>query len=174
MLRWWEDDVIMFCGSGTTAAVKKLQEVMGIAVPSIMRERVLKSLNPRERWVIFVGPYEHHSNLLSWRQSLTEVIEIGLDDNGLLDMEALRVQLEKYKDTSRPILGSFSACSNVNGIYSDTRALARLLHRYNAFACFDFAARYLTFCPRALISIMSTYIFEHLKTRINFVCLACW
>jgi selenocysteine lyase/cysteine desulfurase len=115
---------------------------MGIAVPSILREKMLRCLSEEERWVVFVGPYEHHSNLLSWRQSLAEVVEIGLDDKGLLDMEDLKLQLEAYKDTNRPLLGSFSACSNVTGIYSDTRAIAKLLHQYNAFACFDFAARY--------------------------------
>ena len=136
-----EDDAIMFCGSGATAAIKRLQEVMGIAVPSIVRERLVKSLRMEERWVVFVGPHEHHSNLLSWRQSLAEVIEIGLDDNGLLNIDALKQQLEAYKNTNRPILGSFSACSNVTGIYSDTRAIAQLLHQYKGFACFDFAAR---------------------------------
>ncbi|RDX81567.1 csd, partial [Mucuna pruriens] len=135
-----EDDALILCGSGTTAAIKRLQEVMGIAVPSILRERVLKSLETEERWVVFVGPHEHHSNLLSWRQSLAEVVEIGLDDKGLLDMDALKLQLEAYKDTKRPMLGSFSACSNVTGIYLDTRAVAKLLHQYKAFACFDFAA----------------------------------
>ncbi|KAK7318450.1 hypothetical protein RJT34_03152 [Clitoria ternatea] len=135
-----KDDAIIFCGSGTTAAIKRLQEVMGISVPSILRERLLKSLKKEERWVVFVGPHEHHSNLLSWRQSLAEVVEIGLDDKGLLDMDALRLQLEAYKDTNRPLLGSFSACSNVAGIYSDTRAIAQLLHQYKGFACFDFAA----------------------------------
>jgi len=137
-----EDDALMLCGSGATAAIKRLQEVMGIAVPSILRERMLRCLGEEERWVVFVGPYEHHSNLLSWRQSLAEVVEIGLDDQGLLDMEALKLQLETYKDTNRPLLGSFSACSNVTGIYSDTRAIARLIHQYKGFACFDFAARY--------------------------------
>ncbi|XP_050893951.1 uncharacterized protein LOC127100727 [Lathyrus oleraceus] len=135
-----EGDAIIFCGSGTTSAVKRLQEVMGIAVPSILRERMMRCLGEEERWVVFVGPHEHHSNLLSWRQSLAEVVEIGLDDKGLLDMEALKLQLEAYKDSNRPLLGSFSACSNVTGIYSDTRAIARLLHQYNGFACFDFAA----------------------------------
>lgn len=135
-----EEDALILCGSGTTAAIKRLQEVMGITVPSIIRERVLRSLNKEERWVVFIGPYEHHSNLLSWRQSLAQVVEIGLDENGLMDIEALRLQLESYKDTNRPLLGSFSACSNVTGIYSDTRQIARLLHQYNGFACFDFAA----------------------------------
>ncbi|KAK3002422.1 hypothetical protein RJ639_022349 [Escallonia herrerae] len=124
---------------GTTAAIKRLQEAMGIAIPSILRQRVSKCLTNKERWVVFVGPFEHHSNILSWRQSLAEVVEIGLDDNGLLDMEALRHQLEYYQNSNRPLLGSFSACSNVTGIHSDTRALTRLLHHYGGFACFDFA-----------------------------------
>ncbi|KAL6999243.1 hypothetical protein U1Q18_000404 [Sarracenia purpurea var. burkii] len=119
---------------------------MGVAVPTILRERVLKHcLASDERWVVFVGPYEHHSNLLSWRQSLAEVVEIGLDDDGLPDMEALRLQLRSFRDTNRRMLGSFSACSNVTGTYADTRGLARLLHQFGAFACFDFAARYVDF-----------------------------
>ncbi|CAL2257362.1 unnamed protein product [Prunus armeniaca] len=134
------EEALLFCGQGTTSAIKRLQEVMGIAVPSILRDRVINNLNTEERWLVFVGPYEHHSNLLSWRQSLAEVVEIGVNDDGLLDLEALRLQLEKYKYANRPILGSFSACSNVTGIYSDTRAIARLIHQYGGFACFDFAA----------------------------------
>ncbi|XP_059663527.1 uncharacterized protein LOC132309217 [Cornus florida] len=135
-----DEDAILFVGSGTTAAIKRLQEVMGIAVASTMKNRVLMSLRDEERWVVFVGPYEHHSNLLSWRQSLAEVVEIGLDENGLIDIKALTYQLELYQQINRPMLGSFSACSNVTGIYTDTRALATLLHQYGAFACFDFAA----------------------------------
>ncbi|KAK4359836.1 hypothetical protein RND71_022065 [Anisodus tanguticus] len=99
-----EEDAIIFCGSGSTAAIKRLQEVMAISVPSILREKVLSKCfrnETKERWVVFVGPYEHHSNILSWRQSLAEVVEIGLDDNGLVDMEALRALhiQHNYQDT---------------------------------------------------------------------------
>ncbi|KAL8168225.1 hypothetical protein V2J09_009724 [Rumex salicifolius] len=135
-----QNDAVFFCGSGTTAAAKRLQEMMGVAVPSPLREMVLRHVSEQERWVVFTGPYEHHSNCLSWRQSLAEVVEIGLDQYGLIDMDSLTAQLEKYRPTNRPILGSFSACSNVTGVCSDTRAIARLLHQYDAFACFDFAA----------------------------------
>jgi selenocysteine lyase/cysteine desulfurase len=69
------------------------------------------------------------------------VIEIGLDDNGLIDIEDLRRRLETYRHANRPILGSFSASSNVTGISSDTRGISQLLHQYGGFACFDFAAR---------------------------------
>lgn len=138
-----QDDAIMFCGSGTTAAIKRLQEVMGIVVPSIIRDRVIKCLSNEERWVVFVGPYEHHSNLLSWRQSLAQVIEIGLDRDGSINMESLESLLRSYSKENRPILGSFSACSNVIGVFTDTRTISRLIHSYGGFVCFDFAARYL-------------------------------
>ncbi|GJM87822.1 hypothetical protein PR202_ga03815 [Eleusine coracana subsp. coracana] len=137
------DDALLFCGAGTTAAIKRLQEVMGVALPSAaLRRRLASQLRAEERWVVFVGPYEHHSNLLSWRQSLAEeVVEIGVDADGLIDIAALRRALGSPEYKNRPMLGSFSACSNVTGIVTDTRELARVLHEHGAFACFDFAAR---------------------------------
>ncbi|XP_025809760.1 uncharacterized protein LOC112887719 [Panicum hallii] len=134
-------DALLFCGAGTTAAIKRLQEFMGVAVPSVdLRERLAAQLRTEERWVVFVGPYEHHSNLLSWRRSLAEVVEIGVDADGLVDVAALRRALASPEYADRPMLGSFSACSNVTGVMTDTRQLARVLHENGAFACFDFAA----------------------------------
>uniref|UniRef100_A0A0D9XQA0 Aminotransferase class V domain-containing protein n=1 Tax=Leersia perrieri TaxID=77586 RepID=A0A0D9XQA0_9ORYZ len=136
-----DNDALLFCGSGATAAIKRLQEVMGVAAsPGPLRERAAALLRPEERWVVFVGPYEHHSNLLSWRRSLADVVEIGEDGDGLLDLAALRQALRDPRYADRPMIGSFSACSNVTGIITDTRAVARLLHQHGAFACFDFAA----------------------------------
>ncbi|KAL6906196.1 hypothetical protein ACP4OV_003797 [Aristida adscensionis] len=134
-------DALLFCGAGTTVAIKRLQEVMGVAVASAdLRRRLAAQLRPEERWVVFVGPYEHHSNLLSWRRSLAEVVDIGVDGDGLVDVAALRRALGSPEYAERPMLGSFSACSNVTGVMTDTRELARVLHHHGAFACFDFAA----------------------------------
>lgn len=136
-------DMLLFCGTGCTAAIKRLQEVTGMAVAPTLRAAVLAALPPSDRWVVFVGPYEHHSNLLSWRQSLADVVQVGAGaDDGLVDLAALRRALGSPEYASRPMLGSFSACSNVTGVLTDTRAIARLLHQHGAFACFDFAARY--------------------------------
>jgi selenocysteine lyase/cysteine desulfurase len=133
-------DMLLFCGTGCTAAIKRLQEVTGMAVPPPLRALALAALPPSERWVVFVGPYEHHSNLLTWRESLAEVVEIGLRPEGdLLDLSALESALAARSRSGRPMLGSFSACSNVTGLRTDTRAVARLLHRHGAYACFDFA-----------------------------------
>ncbi|CAO2152213.1 unnamed protein product [Urochloa humidicola] len=136
-------DAVLFCGSGATAAIKRLQEVIGVAVPPCppAAAAVRQLLRAEERWVVFVGPYEHHSNLLSWRCSLADVVEVpaGRDD-GLVDLDALRRALAAPEYADRPMLGAFSACSNVTGVITDTRTIARILHQHGAFACFDFAA----------------------------------
>ncbi|KAL2607801.1 hypothetical protein R1flu_026374 [Riccia fluitans] len=135
-----ESDEIFFCGTGSTAAIKKLQDVMGLTVSPPLREQTLQTLEESRKWVVFVGPYEHHSNLLSWRQSLAEVVEISLNEEGSIDMGELQAALQDPKYKNRPKLGSFSACSNVTGIVTDTRTIAKLLRENGSFACFDFAA----------------------------------
>ena len=134
------DFKIAFCGSGSTAAIKRIQEILGVSVPSNLRLRVLEMMTLTERPVVFVGPYEHHSNEVSWRESLAEVVEIPLCEKGLIDLDALRDALKDERFAGRPKIGSFSAASNVTGIISDTRSIARLLHAHGAYAFFDFAA----------------------------------
>ncbi|MEO5940157.1 MAG: aminotransferase class V-fold PLP-dependent enzyme, partial [Candidatus Limnocylindrales bacterium] len=74
-----------------------------------------------------------------WRESIAEVIVIGEDADGRIDLEALRRALEATADRTLRI-GSFSAASNVTGILSDTRAISVLLHRHGALSFWDFAA----------------------------------
>lgn len=131
---------LLFCGSGATGAVRRLQDILGLTVPEAHRARVLASLPPQERPVVFVGPYEHHSNEVSWRETLAEVVEIPLCPLGGIDLEALRLALKDPRYAGRPRIGSFSAASNVTGTLSDTRSIARLLHAQGAYAFFDFAA----------------------------------
>ena len=89
--------------------------------------------------MIFVGPYEHHSNELPWRESVADVIEINEDADGQIDLEELEKRLVEFAD--RPLkIGSFSAASNVTGIISDTNSIAELLHSHDALSFWDFAA----------------------------------
>jgi selenocysteine lyase/cysteine desulfurase len=137
------DHKIVFPGTGATGAtgaVKRLQEILGVAVPAEQRARLLDVLPTRERLVVFVGPYEHHSNEVSWRESLAEVVTVPLDEHGLLDLAALEQALADPRFEGRPKLGSFSAASNVTGLLTDVRAIARTLHRHGAWAAFDYAA----------------------------------
>jgi len=136
-----DDDEIVFCGSGATAAVNKLVGLLGLRIPEpLEREYALSRAIPADRRpVVFVGPYEHHSNQLPWLESIADVEEIDLDHNGAIDLGDLTARLERFCD--RPLkIGSFSAASNVTGVLSDVPAIARTLHRADALAFFDYAA----------------------------------
>ncbi|WP_161882554.1 aminotransferase class V-fold PLP-dependent enzyme [Deinococcus alpinitundrae] len=135
-----ESCTLLWCGSGSTAAVKRLQEILGLAAPPALLERLRQVTPLAERPVVFVGPYEHHSNEVTWRESLAEVVEVPLCPRGGIDLEALRVLLKAPEYRNRRKIGSFSAASNVTGHLTDTRTLARLLHAQGALAFFDFAA----------------------------------
>jgi selenocysteine lyase/cysteine desulfurase len=88
---------------------------------------------------VFIGPYEHHSNELPWRESIADVVMIREDRDGYIDLAQLAEELARHAD--RPLrIGSFSAASNVTGIVSNTYAISRLLHEHGALSLFDFAA----------------------------------
>ncbi|WP_221090087.1 aminotransferase class V-fold PLP-dependent enzyme [Deinococcus aquaedulcis] len=131
---------VVFCGSGSTAAVRRMQDILGIAVGAHHRQTLLAALPERDRPVVFVGPYEHHSNEISWRETLAEVVELPLCERGNLDLDALVRALKDPRYAGRPKIGSFSAASNVTGLLTDTRTVARILHAHGAYAFFDFAA----------------------------------
>ena len=136
-----EEHAVIFCGSGSTGAIDKIVSVLELRLPSRLDDRYgLSSLiPPDERPVVFIGPYEHHSNELPWRESIADLVVIGEDSNGMIDQAQLREELERYRD--RPlVVGSFSAASNVTGIVSDADAISALLHEFGALSFWDFAA----------------------------------
>ena len=135
------DDLVIFCGSGATAAVNKLIGILELRIPAGLDERyqLAERIPEAERPVVFVGPYEHHSNELPWRESIAEVVVIGEDPDGHIDVADLDRQLTRY--AQRPLLiGSFSAASNVTGILTGTDAIAALLHARGALSFWDYAA----------------------------------
>jgi selenocysteine lyase/cysteine desulfurase len=135
------DDAGLFCGSGSTAAVDKLIGALGIRIPAELDARYGLSghIPADERPVVFLGPFEHHSNELPWRESIADVVRIGEDRDGHIDIADLERNLVRY--AGRPLtIGSFSAASNVTGIVTDTCAISDLLHRYGALSFWDFAA----------------------------------
>jgi len=135
------DDLVIFCGSGATAAVNKLIGILELRIPAGLDERydLTARIPEAERPVVFVGPYEHHSNELPWRESIADVVVIGEDADGHMDVTDLQRQLDRY--ARRPLLiGSFSAASNVTGILTDTSAVATLLHSRGALSFWDYAA----------------------------------
>jgi selenocysteine lyase/cysteine desulfurase len=136
-----QDDVVLFVGSGATAAVNKLVGLLGLRIPEpLEREHHLSRAIPREqRPVVLAGPYEHHSNELPWLESIAELVEVELAPDGSIDLADLRQKARAHRD--RPlVIGAVSAASNVTGVMTDVRAVCRALHEEGAFACIDYAA----------------------------------
>ena len=101
-----ENGRIVPIGSGATGALKQLQEMVGVYIPPVTKERIYNSISKvncaecsisekieNERPIIFVGPYEHHTNELMWREAFAEVDVIPLDDHGMIDLTILREKL---------------------------------------------------------------------------------
>ena len=147
------DHMVLFCGSGTTAAVHNLTEILGLRSPAgpAGRYRPAAHIRARRRPAVFIGPNEHRSNELPWRESAADVVVIGEDADGQIDLADLERAIIQY--AARPLLiGSFSAASNVTGILSDTTRIATLLHRYGALSVWD----YTTAAPQVPIRMAAT------------------
>lgn len=135
------DDVVIFAGSGATGAIDKLVGILNIRIPADLdlHWKFSDQIPKDQRPVVFIGPFEHHSNELSWRESICDVVTIHEDENGHVDLKHLESELRTY--AKRPVkIGSFSAASNVTGIMTDTNAVSQLLHEHGALAFWDFAA----------------------------------
>ena len=135
------DDQVIFCGPGATAAINKIIDILNLRLPRDLSDRYqLESQIPSDqRPVIFIGPYEHHSNELPWRESIADVVSIPLTDCGQIDTAELESQLQAHAE--RPLrIGSFSAASNVTGIKSNVEKVTQILKRYDALAFWDYAA----------------------------------
>jgi selenocysteine lyase/cysteine desulfurase len=149
------DGRIICVGTGATGAIDKLQQIIGVALPPATRRSLTTMMDAalgeeahaefsrylREHQpVVFVGPYEHHSNEISWRENLSTVVEVRLAPDGGIDIGHLESLLQNpaYRDRMR--IGAFSAASNVTGMRTPVHEIASLLHQYNAIASFDYAA----------------------------------
>ena len=150
-----ESGRIICVGSGATGAIDKLQQLIGVALPPATRlhlgkllgnalgedkAEIFKRYLRENQPIVFVGPYEHHSNEISWRENLATVVAVRLDSEGGIDLGHLEELLQDPAYQGRKRIGSFSAASNVSGIISPVHEIAVLLHRYDAIACFDYAA----------------------------------
>ncbi|MBT8047637.1 MAG: aminotransferase class V-fold PLP-dependent enzyme [Xanthomonadales bacterium] len=149
------DGRIVCVGTGATGAIDKLQQIIGVALPPATRQSLTRmmeiALGPESHAafsdyllahqpVVFVGPYEHHSNEISWRESLATVVEVRLDADGCIDLGHLETLLQDPAYQGRMRIGSFSAASNVTGMRTPVHEIAVMLHDHGAMACFDYAA----------------------------------
>lgn len=133
-----DDFAILPSGCGSTAAIKHFQELLGLYIPPATKKRFNFEIDERNAPLVIVGPYEHHSNEVSFREALCETQRVNLDKDGLVDLNHLKEILEKNKN--REIIASFCIASNVTGIITPYEEISKILRAYNAIICFDAAA----------------------------------
>ncbi|MBE2276170.1 MAG: aminotransferase class V-fold PLP-dependent enzyme [Rhodobacteraceae bacterium] len=122
------DCSVIFAGSGATAGLNRLVNLLGLSAAVARGEVPL----------VLIGPYEHHSNILPWRESGAEVIMLDEAPGGGPDLDQLAMLLAENAG-SRLTVGAFSAASNVSGILTDTVAVSALLRRHGALSVWDYA-----------------------------------
>ncbi|WP_221931983.1 aminotransferase class V-fold PLP-dependent enzyme [Paracoccus sp. M683] len=114
------DHAVVFTGSGATAGINRLVHLLGVGPGA----------------TVLIGPYEHHSNILPWRESGARVVEIAEAATGGPDLVALRAALA---DARGPVVGAFSAASNVTGTLTDVAAVTRVMKDAGAKVIWDYA-----------------------------------
>ena len=130
---------LISAGCGATGAIKKFEEIMGLYLPPMSANRLgEESLKGANLPLVIISPYEHHSNEISLREGLCEVVRIPLSKSGEINFGRLD-QLLKI-NSKREIIGSFSAASNVTGIISDYKKIYVMMKRYGATVAFDAAS----------------------------------
>ena len=102
------DHAVSFTGAGATAGINRLVHLLG-AGPGT---------------TVLIGPYEHHSNILPWRESGATVLTIPEGARGGPDPDALRAALARARG---PVIGNFSAASNVTGTLTDVAQITAIL-----------------------------------------------
>jgi selenocysteine lyase/cysteine desulfurase len=130
------EDVIISSDAGMTGVVNKLQRILGIKLHESFKGKI--HLGDKNRPVVFVTHMEHHSNQTSWLETISDVIVIPPDVEGMPDQHELENLLQQYQD--RPMrIGAFTSCSNVTGILTPYMDYAALMHRYGGYCFVDFA-----------------------------------
>jgi len=137
-------DVVLFTGSGATGAIELALEL------SVSTWRS-KGTSCNNRVMVFVGPMEHHSNMLPYRElgkkyNDLDVTVINVPPksprNGAVDMDRLELMLQSVAGETNAgtlMIGCFSAASNVTGLLSDVPLISQILHKYGALSFIDYA-----------------------------------
>jgi len=132
-----ENDILIAAGYGMTAAINKLQRILGIRVNNY--HYFSPNFKLDEKPVVFITQMEHHSNQISWLTTIADVVLIDFDKNFEIDYGDLERKLDLYKNKKLKI-GSFTAASNVTGIKTDVHRLAEIMHAYGGYCFVDYAA----------------------------------
>ena len=83
-------DAVLFTGTGCTGAVAKLVHIL------TRTDEWQQCLTSGQQPLILIGPYEHHSNILPWRESGARVIPVREAAAGGVDMAHLEELLDSH------------------------------------------------------------------------------
>ncbi len=122
------EHAVIFGGSGATTGINQLVHLFGVRA----------ALTHGRPVHILVGPYEHHSNLLPWRECGAEVHEIEEAAEGGPNLTHLQETLASCPKNAL-IIGAFSAMANVTGVLTDTGPTSRILKSHGALTLWDYA-----------------------------------
>ncbi len=131
-----DEDVLLNVGTGMTGAINKFQRILGLKLSENLKEHTKVPENKKP--VVFITHMEHHSNQTSWLETISKVIVIPCDEEGLICLKSFEKLLMEHSHV--PIkIASVTACSNVTGIITDYQGVAKLIHKYNGLCFVDFA-----------------------------------
>ncbi len=131
-----KEDVLLMVGSGMTGAINKFQRLLGIKLHERIKDYV--DIPDRKRPVVFVSHREHHSNEVSWRETIADVEYIPTVDNKF-DLKAFEEKLKTYPE-DRVKIAAICGCSNVTGIQAPYHEIAKVMHKNGGYCFVDFAA----------------------------------
>jgi selenocysteine lyase/cysteine desulfurase len=117
---------VIFAGSGATSGINRLVNLFGVS-DAVAAGKAVR---------VIVGPYEHHSNILPWRESGAEIIEIAEGADGGPDLPQLGEALASGPELT---ICTLSAASNITGITSEVAAITRMAKAAGAKMIWDYA-----------------------------------
>lgn len=125
---------LIACGSGSTAAIKKFQELLGIYLPPLIKQRYFNDIAKNTLPLVIVSAIEHHSNELSFKEGLCECIRLNHRDfnSDLYELERIC-----KKNANRKIIMSFNAVSNITGVRANLAKISEIAKKYKAILAID-------------------------------------
>lgn len=129
-------DYSLICNfPNASGAIKRAQEIIGVYITPKLKQ----TLKLKDIAVCLNSGYEHHSNEISWRNSLAKSIQVPLDNKrfSLANLQKEIVALNDYKGLK---IGAFSVASNVTGQLSPYEDISKLLKDNSFIRVFDMAA----------------------------------
>lgn len=122
-----DEHAVIFSGSGATLGINRLVHLLGVSAAVAAGRKVR----------VVIGPYEHHSNILPWRESGAELVSVAESPLGGPDLAELDAALQAPAGTL--VVCALSAASNVTGIVADVAAVTRRVKQTGAKMVWDYA-----------------------------------